>query len=60
MPNVYGTEVFLTCSLHDAQDVIIFQVSIKEFDLFQIITVTIMKVVLVLHCPPLFADQTEG
>ena len=26
VPNVYGTEVFLTCSLHDAQDVIIFQV----------------------------------
>ena len=29
VPNVYGTEVFLTCSLHDAQDVIIFQVIIS-------------------------------
>merc|ERR1719268_258723 len=28
VPNVYGTEVFLTCSLHDAQDVIIFQTSL--------------------------------
>ena len=26
VPNVYGTEVYLTCSLNDAQDVIIFQV----------------------------------
>ena len=26
IPNVYGTEVYLTCSLNDAQDVIIFQV----------------------------------
>jgi len=25
VPNLYGTEVYLTCSLHDAQDVIIFQ-----------------------------------
>ena len=28
VPNKYGTEVYLTCSLHDAQDVIIFQVKI--------------------------------
>jgi hypothetical protein len=29
VPNVYGTEVYLTCSLNDAQDVIIFQVKPK-------------------------------
>ena len=28
VPNKYGTEVYLTCSLHDARDVIIFQVNI--------------------------------
>jgi len=30
VPNVYGTEVYLTCSLHDAQDVIIFQTKLGE------------------------------
>jgi len=30
VPNVYGTEVFLTCSLHDAQDVIIFQTKLGD------------------------------
>lgn len=30
VPNVYGTEVYLTCSLHDAQDVIIFQTKLGD------------------------------
>jgi len=30
VPNVYGTEVYLTCSLNDAQDVIIFQTKIGD------------------------------
>ena len=30
MPNKYGTEVYLTCSLHDAQDVIIFQTKLGD------------------------------
>jgi len=30
VPNIYGTEVFLTCSLHDAQDVIIFQTKLGD------------------------------
>ena len=29
VPNKYGTEVYLTCSLHDARDVIIFQVNVN-------------------------------
>jgi len=30
VPNVYGTEVYLTCSLNDAQDVIIFQTKLGD------------------------------
>lgn len=30
VPNKYGTEVYLTCSLHDAQDVIIFQTKLGD------------------------------
>jgi hypothetical protein len=30
VPNIYGTEVYLTCSLYDAQDVIIFQTKLGE------------------------------
>merc|ERR1711971_229015 len=30
VPNLYGTEVYLTCSLHDAQDVIIFQTKLGD------------------------------
>ena len=42
VPNLYGTEVYLTCSLHDAQDVIIFQVSVpeKSLNLFYFTTTT--------------------